>query len=217
MLNDILNQLKETDYSGTDGLLSLIAILFPVFAVLFFSVQRIIIGRSVWGRYKRRLLGMLWRKKHARRKTARKPRFFTANFKWNLLALLLFGTAIAWPLYDAYLTVSGEEDTISCYRPHITDGDTLKCNGTRIRLYSIDTPEMPGHCKEGRKCVEGDPYAAKDYLISLTRSIVICTPIEEDHYGRTVATCKSEQSENISCDMVKAGHAILRYGNLRCD
>ena len=136
---------------------------------------------------------------------------------WNVLALIIFGAPIAWPLYDAYLNYSSEGDAISCYRPYITDGDTLKCNGTRIRLYSIDSPEMEGHCKEGRKCIEGDPYAAKDYLISLTRSIVTCTPIEEDHYGRTVATCTSEQSENLSCDMVKAGHAILRYGKLRCN
>ena len=215
MLNDIIDQLKETDFSGTDGLLSLIALLFPVFAVLFFSVQQIIFKRSVWRKYKSRLLGMLWRKKHARRKTARKLHFFTPNL-WLLLAFLIFGAVIALPLYDSYLTHSGEDNTISCYRPYITDGDTLKCNGTRIRLYSIDSPEMEGHCREGRKCVNGDPYAAKDYLISLTRSKVTCSPIEKDHYGRTVATCKSEQSENLSCDMVKAGHAILRYGNLKC-
>tara|TARA_R110002072_G_scaffold93273_1_gene206861 strand:+ start:563 stop:1213 length:651 start_codon:yes stop_codon:yes gene_type:complete len=216
MLNDIIDQLKETDFSGTDGLLSLIALLFPVFAVLFFSVQKIIFKRSVWGTYQRRLIGMLWRKKHARRRTARKPRAFSPNL-WLLLAILIFTATIIQPIYDAYLTASGEEDTINCYRPYITDGDTLKCNGERIRLYSIDAPEMEGHCREGRQCVDGDPYASKDYLISLTRSQVTCTPIEKDHYGRTVATCESEQSEDLSCDMVEAGHAILRYGNLSCD
>ena len=145
----------------------------------------------------------------------RRRRFKKHTIK-KIITLALLCIAVAWQLYDSHLTDTGENGTISCYRPYITDGDTLKCNGTRIRLYSIDAPEMEGHCKEGRKCVDGDPYASKDYLISLTRSVVTCSPIEKDHYGRTVATCKSEQSENISCDMVKAGHAILRYGNLSC-
>ncbi len=146
----------------------------------------------------------------------RKKRFRKLTAK-KLITLFLLCIAVAWQLYDSHLTATGEDGTISCFRPYITDGDTLKCNGTRIRLYSIDAPEMPDHCREGRKCVDGDPFKSKDYLISLTRSKVTCTPIEKDHYGRTVATCKSEQSEDLSCDMVKAGHAILRYGNLSCD
>ncbi len=112
---------------------------------------------------------------------------------------------------------SAQNSVIRCTNPHIVDGDTLNCNGTRIRLYSIDTPEMQGHCRQGRKCVSGDPVAAKNHLISLTRGNVTCTQKEIDHYGRTVATCASEISKNLSCDMVKAGHAILRYGNLTCN
>lgn len=32
----------------------------------------------------------------------------------------------------------------------VTDGDTIRCNGERIRLLGIDTPELPGHCRQGR-------------------------------------------------------------------
>jgi endonuclease YncB( thermonuclease family) len=39
----------------------------------------------------------------------------------------------------------------------VTDGDTIRCNGERIRLLGIDTPELPGHCRKGRDCVSGDP------------------------------------------------------------
>jgi len=164
----------------------------------------------------RRIRGLIWRYKNSRRRSFRSKLKRAITSKSKPIALIIIAIAIAWPAYEAYLTNTGEPGTISCYRPHITDGDTLRCNQIRIRLYSIDAPEMNGHCREGRKCVDGDPYASKDYLISITRGIVTCTPIEKDHYGRTVAACKSEQSEDLSCSMVKAGHAIERYGRLRC-
>lgn len=44
------------------------------------------------------------------------------------------------------------------------DGETLRCGKERIRLLGIDAPETPGHCRRGRKCVEGDPYASKAAL-----------------------------------------------------
>ena len=53
----------------------------------------------------------------------------------------------------------------SCVVRYVTDGDTFRCsNGTRVRLSSIDTPEMPGSCRQGRACAPGDPYAAKAAL-----------------------------------------------------
>lgn len=42
----------------------------------------------------------------------------------------------------------------------VTDGDTIRCRGERIRLLGIDTPELPGHCRQGRDCVPGDPVAS---------------------------------------------------------
>lgn len=203
MLEQLTDKLQNADFSGTDGLLILTVLLFPIFAVLIFLVRKFSI---------RRIRGILWQRKYKKSTSFKVHKRITTKF----VILIILAIIMAKPGYDLYLNSANEENSISCYRPYITDGDTLKCNGTRIRLYSIDAPEMEGHCKEGRKCVDGDPLKSKNYLISLTRGIVTYTPIEKDHYGRTVATCKSEQSENISCDMVKAGHAILRYGNLKC-
>lgn len=107
------------------------------------------------------------------------------------------------------------EDAITCDSPDITDGDTFRCGGHRIRLASIDAPEMPGHCRAGRRCVEGDPHAAKDYLESLTRGPVMCRHVTTDHYGRTIARCESD-GRDLSCAMVEAGHAVERYGSLSC-
>ena len=112
-------------------------------------------------------------------------------------------------------TQQSQGHVISCYRPYIIDGDTLTCDGTRIRLANIDAPEMPGHCKKWKKCTPGDPFASKNYLRSISSGSVICTPIEKDRYGRTVALCKAGDKD-LSCAMVAAGHAIERYGVLNC-
>ena len=61
---------------------------------------------------------------------------------------------IALPILGAIATLAG------CTA---TDGDSLNCNGERIRLLGIDAPEFS--CPRGRKCVAGDPRAAKAYLV----------------------------------------------------
>lgn len=104
---------------------------------------------------------------------------------------------------------------IACANPYIIDGDTLDCAGSRIRLQGIDAPEMPGHCRPGRDCTPGDPYAAKAHLKSLSRGIVRCTPVDTDIYGRIVARCAGAQGD-LSCAMIEAGFAVRRYGVLSC-
>lgn len=83
-------------------------------------------------------------------------------------------------------------ESIVCASPYIIDGDTFSCNNTRIRLYGIDAPEMPDHCRKGRRCTQGNPFKSKDYLESFTRGTVTCAAIEIDHYGRTIARCTSK-------------------------
>lgn len=103
---------------------------------------------------------------------------------------------------------------LMCANPYIIDGDTLDCAGVRIRLKGIDAPEM-GECRRGRRCVQGNPYAAKNYLIALTRTQVACYPETLDHYGRTIAQCGAGKV-NFSCAMIAAGHAVRRYAPISC-
>jgi endonuclease YncB( thermonuclease family) len=120
------------------------------------------------------------------------------------------------PAFDRIgLTASAGAAEIGCNRPRIIDGDTLDCAGTRIRLASIDAPEMPGHCRAGRRCTPGDPYAARNYLSFLTRGRVECRAVDTDVYGRTVASCVSD-GRDLSCAMVESGRAVERYGWLWC-
>lgn len=67
------------------------------------------------------------------------------------------------------------------------DGDTLRCGGERIRLLGIDAPEMPGHCRRGRLCVEGDPYASKAALAAMLNGRATIARQGRDRYGRTLA------------------------------
>lgn len=105
--------------------------------------------------------------------------------------------------------------TIACAHPRIIDGDTLECGGTRIRLAGIDAPEMPGHCRKGRDCVAGNPHEAKDALRVLASGGISCTPQGTDTYGRTIARCTAS-GRDLSCAMVKGGHAEERYGGANC-
>lgn len=95
----------------------------------------------------------------------------------------------------------------------VVDGDTLNCNGERIRLLGIDAPEF--HCPQKRNCVVGDPHAAKAYLATLIdgRRLTI-ERVGKDRYDRTLALVYAD-GRNVACQMVSAGHAayVARWDN----
>lgn len=111
---------------------------------------------------------------------------------------------------------SSSDADFVCDEARVTDGDTLRCGPLRVRLASIDAPEMPGHCRRGRTCVNGDPYASKANLERVMASGVIqCRQTDTDRYGRIVALCEVG-GRDLSCAQVQGGHAIIRYGDLTC-
>jgi len=73
--------------------------------------------------------------------------------------------------------------SFSCTVASVTDGDTFRCsNVVRIRLSSIDTPEMPGSCQVGRSCAPGNPYAAKAALACLIAGRTVqCEPVAKSY------------------------------------
>ena len=110
----------------------------------------------------------------------------------------------------------GNGDAFDCPSPRVTDGDTIRCGDLRVRLASIDAPEMPGHCRRGRACTPGDPHSSRSNLQRLVDAGPLsCVRTDVDRYGRTVATC-SAAGLDLSCEQVAAGHAVERYGRLRC-
>ncbi|MGT2515619.1 thermonuclease family protein [Sphingomonas panni] len=88
------------------------------------------------------------------------------------------------------------------------DGDTLRCGRERIRLLGIDAPEMPGHCRRGRRCVKGDPVASKAALAAaIARGPALIERRGRDHYGRTLARVRVN-GVDLSGYLVQSGMAV---------
>lgn len=104
--------------------------------------------------------------------------------------------ARATPDYDALIS--------GC---NVVDGDTLRCGDERVRLVGIDAPELPGHCRPGRNCAPGDPYASTDRLSEMVRSSMAIRRYGEDHYGRTIAAVEGAEGD-MSCAQIRRGQAI---------
>lgn len=88
------------------------------------------------------------------------------------------------------------------------DGDTLRCGRERIRLLGIDAPEMPGHCRRGRRCVKGDPFASKAALAAaIARGPATIERHGRDRYGRTLARVRVN-GVDLASNQVRAGMAF---------
>lgn len=101
-------------------------------------------------------------------------------------------------------------------KPIVVDGDTLKINGKKIRLFGIDAPESKQVCQK--------PFINfifftfyKDYAcgqiatIQLKKIIgtetITCSSNTKDKYNRLIAICYF-QEKNINALMVKKGQAV---------
>ncbi len=97
-------------------------------------------------------------------------------------------------------------------KPVIADGDTVKVNGRKIRLYGIDAPEMKQKCYDGKKKIDCG-IEAKDYLTEIVGdNEVFCSDLDTDKYGRTNGNCyfiaQSGEKINIGQDLVSGGYAL---------
>ncbi len=120
--------------------------------------------------------------------------------------------------WSAAETRADSTSSFACPAPSHHDGDAIRCGGAghSMRLYAIDAPEMPGACRPGRQCTPGDPYAARDHLAALTAGRTVrCEQVDADRYGRAVVRCTAD-GVDLSCQMVRDGFAVERYGRLRC-
>ena len=98
--------------------------------------------------------------------------------------------------------------------PTITDGDTIRINGARIRLHGIDAPET------AQTCITGDTVwpCGTEATLALTHLIadhtITCHQRGIDRYQRVIAECFAG-SINLNATMVRHGWAIAyRYYSL---
>ena len=89
----------------------------------------------------------------------------------------------------------------------ITDGDTIKINGEKIRFSGIDTPELKQFCvMDDKKNSCG--LKAKQILADKIGDLkVTCIREGKDQYKRTLAEC-FVNNESLSSYLVRSGYAF---------
>ena len=89
----------------------------------------------------------------------------------------------------------------------ITDGDTIKINGDKIRFSGIDTPELKQTCiKDNVKILCG--LNAKKILVDkIGNNKVTCIKEGKDRYKRILAEC-FVNNESLSSYLVRSGYAF---------
>ncbi len=109
---------------------------------------------------------------------------------------------------------------VICNNPTAYDGDSVRCEGRKraLRVAGIDAPEI-GHCRQGRVCVNGDPIASRNYMRRLLRrGPITFRVIGSDRYRRDVVQLFDKRGVNLSCAMIRSGHAIdkPKWNGQRC-
>lgn len=80
----------------------------------------------------------------------------------------------------------------------VVDGDTLKLDGKKYRLWGIDAPEPQK---------PGGPAAARALREIIGDQPLTCEPINVDPYDRLVVRCTLPDGSDPACTLVSQGHA----------
>ena len=89
----------------------------------------------------------------------------------------------------------------------ITDGDTIKINGEKIRFSGIDAPELKQTCIKQRVNVPCGITAKQILLDKIANKKIVCIREGKDQYKRTLAEC-FVNDESLSSYLVKRGYAF---------
>ena len=106
----------------------------------------------------------------------------------SYVATCLLALAAVTPAYSAPL---------SCYSPHVADGDTITCAGQRVRIFGINAPEI-AHPDQGIAEERGG-QAAKARMIQLTTGRQVwCEPAGDQwDLCRMVGRCWTSQTADL--------------------
>ncbi len=89
----------------------------------------------------------------------------------------------------------------------ITDGDTIKIDGEKIRFSGIDTPELNQFCFREKNKNSCGLKAKKILEDKIGKFKVTCIREGKDQYNRTLAEC-FVNNESLSSFLVRSGYAF---------
>ena len=115
-----------------------------------------------------------------------------------------------------YNDVKSQELKIISGIAKVIDGDTLKIENKKIRLFGIDAPEKKQLCQKIWLSISFISFN-KDYpcgkistnklKIKINNKYIICKSTNKDRYGRFIAECFKDKT-NINRWMVLNGYAV---------
>ena len=129
------------------------------------------------------------------------------------LSLILFSFLIFLPLP----TLSISDEKIILGKAKVIDGDTIKINKKKIRLFGIDAPEKNQICKKiymnflifnfqkDYKCGERSTLALSKKLKN--KKVKCILEDNKDKYKRNIGTCYIK-NQDINAWLVKNGYAL---------
>ena len=89
----------------------------------------------------------------------------------------------------------------------VTDGDGLRLNGKRMRLWGIDAPELGQECGRGGALYRCGEEAREVLGALLLGGGVSCETVDQDRYGRMVVRCMAN-GKDLAAEMVRLGWAV---------
>jgi endonuclease YncB( thermonuclease family) len=127
--------------------------------------------------------------------------------------LIFFITILASYFYgfvQDYVVTPQNSEIIG--KPYIHDGDTVKVNDKKIRLYGIDAPELKQKCYADNKKVDCGIESKNKLVEIVADNEVFCSDLATDKYERTSGNCyfiaTSGEKINIGQKLVSSGYAL---------
>ena len=134
----------------------------------------------------------------------------------NKIKLFLLISICLIFFFLTYNDVKSEEVKIISGIAKVTDGDTIRIEGKKIRFFGIDAPEKKQQCKKPWLSVSFISFS-KDYPCGqistdklkkkINNELLICKWTNKDKYKRYIAECFKDET-NINAWMVRNGYAV---------
>ncbi len=94
----------------------------------------------------------------------------------------------------------------------VHDGDTVRVDNKKIRLYGIDAPELKQKCYANKMKVSCGEEARDNLIKIINGNNLFCSDLDTDKYGRTDGNCyfidENYKKVNIGQKLVSGGYAL---------